>query len=421
MSDAMATRMPGVIVYSVLKRLRLPVTVVAALAVAEAAVFLMRPRSNLDPVGVAPQTYFSPAYIERAEHFRNGQLILYGASLVIEIGLLVYIVRRPPRGPYRRPIVAGAIVAAGVSVAITVATLPVSVIARQRAKDVGLVTQDWVGYAGDLVKSTAIGAVLAAVGGAVLVFAIRRFGRRWWMPAAALVVVFGVISTYATPIVVDPLFNKFTQIRGPLRAEVLDLARKADVKVGQVYEMDASRRTTAANAYVNGIGSTKRVVIYDTLLKDFPPDAVRGVVAHELGHVHYNDVPHGLLYLAIVAPFGMLAVARLAERLQRGEHASPVPAVALAIALMVPAITMISNQLSRAIEARADRFSMQITHDPQGLIDFQRKITVQNVGDPDPPQWVSLLLGTHPTAMQRIGQSLAFKTRLEGGGPRAGS
>jgi Zn-dependent protease with chaperone function len=417
----MATRMRGVIVYSVLKRLRLPVTVIAALAVAEAAVILMRPRSNLDPVDVAPQTYFSPAYIERAEHFRNGQLILYGASLVIEIGLLVYIVRHPPRGPYRRPILAGAIVAAGLSVAITAATLPVSVIARERAKDVGLVTQDWVGYAGDLVKSTAIGAVLAAVGGAVLVFAIRRFGRRWWLPAAALVVVFGVISTYATPIVIDPLFNRFTQIRGPLRAEVLDLARKADVKVGDVFEMDASRRTTAANAYVNGIGATKRVVIYDTLLKDFPPDAVRGVVAHELGHVHYDDVPHGLLYLAIVAPFGMLAVARVAEPFQRGEHASPVPAVALAIALMVPAITMISNQLSRAVEARADRFSMELTHDPQGLIDFQRKITVQNVGDPDPPGWVSFLLGTHPTAMQRIGQSLAFKARLEGGGPRAGS
>src|SRR4051812_18622650 len=420
MSDAMATRMRGVIVYSVLKRLRLPVTVIAALAVAEAAVLLMRPRSNLGSVDVAPQTYFSPAYIERAEHFRNGQLILYGASLVIEIGLLVYIVRHPPRGPYRRPVVAGAIVAAGLSVAITVATLPVSVIARERAKDVGLVTQDWVGYAGDVVKSTAIGAVLAAVGGAVLVFAIRRFGRRWWMPAAALVVVFGVISTYATPIVIDPLFNRFDRLNGPLRGEILDLAGKADVKVGQIYVMDASRRTTAANAYVNGLGGTKRVVVYDTLLDRFSPRAVRGVVAHELGHVHYRDVPHGLLYLLIVAPFGMLAVARLGERMTR-EGASPVPAVALAIALLVPAMTMISNQLSRDVEARADRFSMELTHDPDGLIDFQRRIAIQNVSDPDPPAWTSFLLGTHPTAVQRIGQALTFKRQSRAGGSPGGS
>ena len=401
-----------------LKRLRLPVTVVAALAVAEAAVLLMRPRDTLEPVDVAAQTYFSPAYIERAEHFRNGQLLLYGASLVIEIGLLVWVVRHPPRGPFRRPVLAGAAVAAGLSVAVTLATLPVSLIARQRAKDVGLVTQNWVGYAGDLVKGTAIQAVIVGIGGALLVFGIRRFGRRWWIRATVLVIAFGVISTYATPIVIDPLFNRFTRLGGPLRAEILQLADKADVKVGQVYEMDASRRTTAANAYVNGIGSSKRVVIYDTLLKDFPPRAVRGVVAHELGHVHYHDVPHGLLYLVIVAPFGMLAVARLAERLDRG--GSPVPAVALSIALIVPAVTMISNQLSRGVEARADRFSMQLTHDPDGLIEFQRKITQQNVGDPDPPGWVSFLLGTHPTAVQRIGQALAFKDRLEGG-PQEGS
>jgi len=378
----------------------------------------MRPRDTLEPVDVAAQTYFSPAYIERAEHFRNGQLLLYGASLVIEIGLLVWVVRHPPRGPFRRPVPAGAAVAAGLSVAVTLATLPVSLIARQRAKDVGLVTQNWVGYAGDLVKGTAIQAVIVGIGGALLVFGIRRFGRRWWIPATVLVIAFGVISTYATPIVIDPLFNRFDRLGGPLRAEVLQLADKADVKVGQVYEMDASRRTTAANAYVNGIGSSKRVVIYDTLLKDFPPRAVRGVVAHELGHVHYRDVPHGLLYLVIVAPFGMLAVARLAERMDRG--GSPVPAVALSIALIVPAVTMISNQLSRGVEARADRFSMQLTHDPDGLIEFQRKITQQNVGDPDPPGWVSFLLGTHPTAVQRIGQALAFKDRLEGG-PQEGS
>jgi Zn-dependent protease with chaperone function len=418
----MATRMCGVIVYSVLKRLRLPVTVFAALAVAEAAVFLLRPRDRLEPVDVAAQTYFSPAYIERAEHFRTGQLWLYGARLVIEIGVLVYVVRRPPRGPFaRRPVASGAAVAAGLSVAVTALTLPVSAIARERAKDVGLVTQNWVGWAGDVVKSTAIEAVIIGLGGALLVFAIRRLGRRWWIPASAVVVAFGVISTYATPVVIDPLFNRFVRLGGPLRGEVLDLAAKADVKVGEVYEMDASRRTTAANAYVNGIGSTKRVVIYDTLLKDFAPREVRGVVAHELGHVHYRDVPRGLLYLLIVTPFGMLAVARLGERMAPRDGRSPVPAVALAIALIAPATTMISNQLSREVEARADRFSMGLTHDPQGLIEFQRKITTQNVGDPDPPRWVSFLLGTHPTAVQRIGQALAFSRQSRAGGSPGGS
>jgi STE24 endopeptidase len=414
MSDAIATRMRGVIVYSVPKRLRLPIAVVAALAVAEAAVFLLRPR-GVDPVDVAAQTYFSPAYIERAEHFRTGQLILYGAGLVIELGVLIYVVRRGPRRKFKRPILgAGAAVGAALAVIVTVANLPIAAISRQRAKDVGLVTQDWAGWAIDVVKSTAIEAVFAAAGGAILVFAIRRFGRRWWIPASAVVVAFGVISIYANPIVIDPLFNKFTRIEGPLRGEVLTLAGKADVKVGEVYAMDASRRTTAANAYVTGLGGTKRVVIYDNLIDEFSPDAVQGVVAHELGHVHYNDVPHGLLYLLIVTPFGMLAVARLGETMMRRGATSPVPAVALAIALIVPVTTMISNQLSRQVEARADRFSIELTGDPDGLIEFQRKITVQNVSDPDPPGWVSFLLGTHPTAVQRIGQALALSEDRQG-------
>jgi STE24 endopeptidase len=432
MSDAMATRIAGVIVYSVLNRLRLPVTIVAALVVAEAAVFLMRPRDRLAPVDVAPQTYFSTGFIDRAQDFRSGQLWLYGARLAIELGLLVYVVRRPParlKRAFRRPVLAGAATAAGLSVVVTAVTLPVAVISRERAKDVGLVTQGWVGYARDVAVGTAISAVFVAAGGALLVFLMRRFGRSWWVPGTAVAIAFGVDSIYAGPIVIDPVFNTFKRLpNGELRSNVLDLARRADVKVGEVYVMDASRRTTAANAYVTGLGSTKRVVLFDTLLDDFTPREVEGVVAHELGHVHYHDVPRGLLYLAIVAPFGMLAVARLSERLAlRG--AGPVvavPAVALSIAVLVPAISAISNQLSRQVEARADRFSMELTRDPQELIAFQRRIAVQNVSDPDPPDWVTFLLATHPTAMKRIGQALAFERGLtpreaRGGGTPGGS
>jgi STE24 endopeptidase len=302
----------------------------------------------------------------------------------------------------------------------------VSAISRERAKDVGLVTQSWTGWLADVAKGVAIEAVIVGAGGAVLVFGMRRFGRNWWAPAAAIAVGFGVVMTYASPILIEPVFNTFKPLpQGELRSDVLELAAKADVKVGEVYEMDASRRTTAANAYVGGLGSTKRVVLYDTLLRDFTPEEVRLVVAHELGHVHYRDVPRGLLYVAIVAPFGMFAVARLAERWEPSAGPAAVPAVGLALALIVPALTIVSNQLSREVEARADRFSLQLTDEPDALIGFQKRIVVQNVSDPEPPTWVSFLLGTHPTAMQRIGQALAVKQRDQaargGEEPRGGS
>jgi len=193
---------------------------------------------------------------------------------------------------------------------------------------------------------------------------------------------------------------------------VLALARQAGVDVGEVYEIDASRRTTAANAYVTGLGHTKRVVLYDTLLENFSRDELRLVVAHELGHVHYDDVPWGLLYLAIVAPFGMFAVARLTDRLAPGDAAgSPamLPALALGITIMATLVTTVSNQYSRAIEARADSFALQTTQETQAFISFEKRITLRNLSDPDPPDWQTFLLSTHPPAIERIGIGVAFE------------
>ena len=402
------------------RTLRLPVALVAAIVVAEGAVLVLRPReSGPEPVMVDARAYFSPAQVEKGRDFRRGQLGLYGARLLIEGGLLILLVRRPPRrlrrGDFRRPVLAGAATAAALSVALGLAALPVRAIARERAKDVGLVTQSATDWLGDVAKGELIGGAIAGAGGALLLFGMRRFGPRWWAPGAAVVVAFGIVITYAGPVVLDPVFNDFTRLpAGQTRSDVLELAGRAGVKVGEVYEVDASRRTTAANAYVTGLGSTKRVVLYDNLLKDFTPAETRLVVAHELGHVRHHDVSHGLLYLAIVAPFGMLAVALLSERLAPHEGSytpAALPAVALAIALVVPLITIISNQLSRAVERRADAFALELTREPRTMIEFQRGIAVKNVSDVDPPEWQTFLLATHPPTLQRIGAAVAFERR----------
>jgi len=395
---------------------RLPVALVTAVVVAEAAVLVMRPRDRgPEPLPVEPRDYFSTAQIEKADEYRTGQLWIYVAQTAIGLGVLVLILRRPPErlAALKRPVLAGAAVAAAISVAAGVAALPLAAVARERAKDVGLVTQNWLGYAGDVAKSQAIAAVFAGLGGAALVFGMRRFGRRWWLPGAAVVVAFGAITTYAGPVVLDPLFNDFKRLpTGALRSDVLELAGRAGVDVGEVYEVDASRRTTAANAYVTGFGRTKRVVLYDNLIEDFTPGETRLVVAHELGHVHYHDVRNGLIWLAIVAPFGTWAAAALAERLApRGAAPGPraVPAVALSLAIVAPVITIVSNQLSRDVERRADAFSLELTHDPETFIAFQERIAVKNVSEPEPPAIARFLLGTHPSTIQRIGMAEAFE------------
>jgi STE24 endopeptidase len=388
------------------RRLRLPAALVAALVVAEAAVLLLRPKERFAVEHVEARAYFSAAELDRATRFRSGQLWLFGARSAVELAVLVAAVRLAPRDG-RRPVLTGAAAATALVLAGTVAALPLRAVSRQRAIDVGLVTQSWGGWALDAAKGTAISGTLAGAGGALLVVVRRRFGSAWWAPGAAAVIAFAVVFTYLGPVVLDPVFNRFTPLpAGATRADVLDLARRAGVDVGEVFEVDASRRTTAANAYVTGIGHTKRVVLYDTLLKDFTPAETRLVVAHELGHVHFRDVPHGLLWLALVAPFGTLAVARASDALARPGRTA-IPAVALSLALVGTALTVISNQLSRAIERRADGFALELTREPEAMVAFERRITLQNVGDPDPPGWQAFLLGTHPPTVERIGQALA--------------
>jgi STE24 endopeptidase len=400
-------------------RLRLPIAVVAAIVVAEGAVLLLRPRDGvITPARVDVHDYFTSQQIKRARDYGRPQLALYGASLLVQGGLLVLLIRRPPRrlrglAGSRRPILAGGVAGAGIVTALTIAALPISAISRQRSVDVGLSTQSWGGWGADVAKSAAIDVVFAAAGGALLLGLVRRFPRRWWIPGSVGVVAVSTLFVYAGPAVLDPLFNKFTEIPpGPVRSEVLDLAKRSHVKVDHVYEIDASRRTTAANAYVTGLGATKRVVLYDTLLKRFKPAERRVVVAHELGHVHYDDVPHGLLFLALVAPFGTLAVKRLTDAMtpEGGSGtAAMFPALLLSLAIVSTGITTVSNQLSRRIEARADSFSLRISHEPKAFIDSEKRLTLQNLSDPDPPDWITWLLGTHPPTIERIGIAVAYE------------
>ena len=274
----------------------------------------------------------------------------------------------------------------------------------------GLVTQSWRGWAVDLIKANAIQAVLAAGGGAAVVSLTRRYPRGWWAPAAGGSVVFGALLAAVAPVVLDPIFNDFTPLpEGETRDDVMALAEAAGVKVREVYSIDASRRTTAANAYVTGLGPTKRVVLFDTLLDRYDREEVRIVVAHELAHVSGRDVPRGVLYAALVAPAGAFAVQRLSWELS-SEHgsAAALPALALAGALVSVPLGMIGNRLSRAMERRADQVSLELTDGADAFVSFERTIALQNVADLDPPRWVTRLLSTHPSTAERIGAALGY-------------
>jgi STE24 endopeptidase len=385
-----------------------------ATAGAEAARRLLTPREpSIKPAPAPLDEYFSPEEIERGRRFARPQRALALTRGAMDLGLMALLVARPPRwlrGPGRRPVLRGAVGAALISSGFVLPTLPLSAVARRRAIAVGLDTQSWRDWFSDLGKATAIQAVLAGGAGGAAMAVTHRYPRGWWLPAAAGSVGFGAVLAALAPVILDPVFNDFTPLpEGETRTDVLDLARAAGVTVGEVYSVDASRRTTAANAYVSGLGPTKRVVLFDTLLDRYSRDEVRMVVAHELGHVRHRDVPRSVAFAALVAPAMALAAQRLSWSLsaERGTPAT-LPALALAAAVASAPVGVIGNRLSRAVERRADQFSFELGRAPEAFISFERTISLQNLADLRPPRWVSQLMASHPPTHERIGAAVAF-------------
>jgi Zn-dependent protease with chaperone function len=416
MSETMATRITTVSRVSRHSRVRALWPVLLAAATAETARRLLAPRAPaLEPVRVDVQTYFSAEEIERGRRYARPQMALGLTRSLIDTAALAGLVARPPAvlrraWPGGRGPIGGTVTAAGLSLALSLPTMPLRAVSRRRAMAVGLDTQSWGAWAADAVKANAIGTVFAAAAGAAVVAGTRRFPRQWWAPMGGGAVVFGAGLATLAPVVLDPIFNAFEPLpEGELRSDVLALAHDAGVSVGEVYSVDASRRTTAANAYVTGLGPTKRVVLFDTLTDRYSRDEIRLVVAHELAHVRHRDVWRGLLYAAIVSPTAALAVQRVSWELspERGTPAA-LPAVALAAMLITGPIGVIGNRLSRAMERRADHFALELAGAPDAFVSFERTIALQNVADLDPPRWVSRLLASHPPTAERIGAAVAF-------------
>jgi STE24 endopeptidase len=389
--------------------------VLAAVAVAEGAARVLAPRRPpVDPVSVDLRAYFSDAEIARGRRYARPQLALALTRSAVELGLLGAAVRRSPRllrRRWSRPAAGGAVSAVALGLGLSAPLLPLRAVGRRRAISVGLDTQSWTDWGIDLAKATAIESALGAGAGAAIVHATRRYPRTWWAPAAGGAVGVGALLAALAPVVLDPIFNRFEPLpESQTRSDVLELARAAGVSVGAVYSVDASRRTTAANAYVSGLGPTKRVVLFDTLLDRYSRDEVRLVVAHELGHVRHRDVARNVLFAAIVAPAAALAVQRVSWAVAPGASGTPaaLPALALAVAAVSAPLGVIGSRLSRAMERRADHFSLELAGAPDAFVSFERAIALQNVSDLEPPRWLTRLIASHPPTAERIGAAVAF-------------
>ena len=378
-------------------------------------------RSDTDPSLGAE---FTDEQVERHGIFRRSTYIGFAAGLVLEVVLLLFLAR----GPIERfvttvetwrggLVVHAAVIGIALAVVTTLVALPLSFIRGYVvAKAWGLSTQTAVGWAIDLVKGLGVGAVIAAITTVAFFAVVRWQPRFWWLWGWAAFTALTALMVWLYPVAIAPIFNKFTPLEdAALTQRITAVAREAGVEVDDVLVADASRRTTSENAYVAGLGSTKQVVLYDTLLESGGEDETLFVVAHELGHERENHVLKSLALsaLGLFVGFGCLKLLAGWSALWSWTGAtgiSDLRAVPLLLLfgvlagfLLLPA----QSAVSRAFERRADAIAFELTEQPEVAVRSFRRLAFANLADLRPPGFAVWLLFSHPPVSERIESALA--------------
>jgi STE24 endopeptidase len=375
------------------------------------------PGGELRPA--APLDVFTPEQIARAEEYASVRRYLGWSSYAVSL-LAAGVLGFTALGARLLRRLFGArrwwlAVPGGVLIVLLIGrlvTLPFSILIRRRNLEYGLTEQSWGAWTVDYGKSLLVSWVLTSLVLLVLVFAAGRSPRMWFAWAAGAAVTLTVAGSFLYPLLLEPVFNKFTPMAdGPLRSSVLELADKEDVEVDDVLVADASRRTTTLNAYVSGFAGTRRVVVYDNLVNDLPRDEARVVIAHELAHAKHNDVVLGTSLGAAGAVLGVSLLALALDSAwvrRRANVAGPadpaaVPLVLALAALAILVSTPVQSTISRAIEIRADRDALVATGESTTFVAMQRELALAALSDPTPPAWSQFWFGSHPTVLQRAG------------------
>ena len=298
----------------------------------------------------------------------------------------------------------------------------------------GLSTQGFASWLGDWGKSLAVGAILGVIGAWVFYAVVRRSPRRWWfyfwLASIPLILAF----LLAEPFVIEPLFNRFTPLAKTQSLLVERIEAMLDhaglsIPPARIFEMDASSKTKTVDAYVSGVGASKRVVVWDTALRTMGPDELLLVLGHETGHYALYHIPKEFALDEAVALLfiflGFLAANRLVERAGRrtgiegvGDLAS-LPLVLVVLTVLVFLSSPIVNGISRHYEHQADQFGLEVAYgivaDPNTAeIHALETLGTEDLADPDPSPFIKFWLYTHPPLADRIRFAASYKPWAEG-------
>jgi len=275
----------------------------------------------------------------------------------------------------------------------------------------GLSTQTLKAWVVDQIKGLGVGILL---GGFIIevIYALMRYApETWWIWVAIVLLLFNVILANLAPVILFPIFYKFIPLdedHAELVDRLMSLAKRADTYVRGVFKFDMSRRTTAANAGLAGLGNTRRIILGDTLIDEFTTDEIETVLGHELGHHVHRDIPLGILIESLITLIGLyIAYLALAWGTQALGFIGPSDVAAMPLFVLVMGayglITMpLGNAYSRWRERLADVYAIEITGKGKAYASALTRLANQNLADADPEPWVEFLLYSHPALSKRI-------------------
>jgi STE24 endopeptidase len=294
----------------------------------------------------------------------------------------------------------------------TVIDLPLSFytgyILPHRFKQSNLTLRGWLS---DLIKGLLLSALLGGLILEIIYLVLRSAPDSWWLWVGGFLLLFNVLLANLAPVLLFPLFYDFTALDESdqgLEDRLMALAEKAGAPVMGVYRFDISRRTKGANAALTGIGSTRRILLGDTLLDEFPPGEIETVLAHELGHHRHHDIPLGILVQSAVTLGGLYLTSLILSRgvellgFQGIADLAALPLFGLSLGFYGLLLLPLNNAFSRWRETLADRYALELTGGGQAYSSALTRLSNQNLAEVDPEPWVEFILYSHPALGKRI-------------------
>jgi len=280
-----------------------------------------------------------------------------------------------------------------------------------------LTNQSFASWIGDFGKAIGVDLLIGSFLAALALLAIRLV-RRWWIVLWLGSIPFIILGVIITPLIIDPLFNKFEPLKDQqLRRDLLAEASRAGIEGSRVYQVDKSKQTKTMNAYVTGLGPSKRIVLWDTLLQKMDHDEILAVMGHEMGHYVMHHIWKGIAFGIAISFFGFFIAQKIYEwGLPRWGFIDRADPAALPWLLLIGAVigfllSPVTNGFSRHIEHEADRFGLELTHLNEAMASSFVKFAEDSKQDPNPPRFIEWWRYSHPAAQRRIDFALSYRVR----------